>query len=145
MKREQAFMICPLFCRFFNFSCQNLCFFVGLRPFWGFFGLRKASGLAQAKKSPKRPPAYKKTQILPASVEKTAKKVDASWKKACSLFIFGPLLYLRAVLHETLHFIVNPTFPIFSGIFKLSCPEKSIGCFLATWKNSHGFSTLEIK
>ena len=79
MKREQAFMICPLFCRFFNFSCQNLCFFVGLRPFWGFFGLRKASGLAQAKKSPKRPPAYKKKhKFFQLQLKKTAKKVDAS-------------------------------------------------------------------
>ena len=34
---------------------------------------------------------------------------------------------------------------IFSGIFKPSCPEKSIVCFLAPWKNSHGLRTLKTK
>ena len=34
---------------------------------------------------------------------------------------------------------------IFSGIFQPSSPEKSIGCFFAAWKNSHGLRTLKTK
>ena len=86
MKREQAFFhdASTFFAVFFNWSWKNLCFFVGRRPFWGFFGLSKARGLAKAKKSPKRPKAYKKTQILTAEVEKTAKK----WTNHKSLLSF---------------------------------------------------------
>ena len=68
-------MMRPLFLPFFSTEAGRICvFFVGRRPFWGFFGLSKARGLAKAKKAPKRPKACRKTQTLKAEVEKKRQK-----------------------------------------------------------------------
>ena len=73
MKRKRAFfMMSPLFSRFFfNWSLKSLCFSTGMRPFWGFFGLSKARGLAKAKKG-RRP--VEKHKLWKLKLKNEAKK-----------------------------------------------------------------------
>ena len=93
-KESRHLWFVHFFASFFNFSFQSLCFSTGLRPFWGFFGLRKASGLAQAKKAPKRPHACRKTQTLQASVEKNpAKKWTHHKKSPLSFHLWSAIVF----------------------------------------------------
>ena len=109
-------MMSQLFLEYFQLKLEDILFFSGgLRPFWDFFGLRKAVRPFEGQKNPKKAEGRKKkTNCLTAEVEKPEKKLTNHENKPA--FLLSEVAYnIYANLSMNIIFhIIRTSFCLFN-------------------------------